>query len=187
MSESGAQMPRRLSQKSNSVCVGRIQNCPGIVQQEVDPASSSTPRSAPNWRGLTPAQPAKASTPRTRRETVPGWRVRRSRRMEVTSRTSHGADDLVRGTRGELRELGDLLASRRLVTLTGVGGSGKTRLALEAARRVAERHRDGVRLVELAGLGSDALVPRPCSAPRHARADGGAVGDRVPVRRAGRP
>src|SRR5262249_12662626 len=41
----------------------------------------------------------------------------------------------------------------------GVGGSGKTGLALEIARRVADRHRDGVYLVELAGLGSDALVP----------------------------
>jgi predicted ATPase/class 3 adenylate cyclase len=59
----------------------------------------------------------------------------------------------------ELHELVDVLASRRLVTLTGAGGSGKTRLALEAARRVAERHRDGVCLVELAGLGTDELVP----------------------------
>jgi predicted ATPase len=63
------------------------------------------------------------------------------------------------GRERDLRELVDLLASRRLVTLTGVGGSGKTRLALEVARRVAERHRDGVRLVELAGLGTEALVP----------------------------
>src|SRR5262245_12757606 len=63
------------------------------------------------------------------------------------------------GRERELRELGELLAARRLVTLTGAGGSGKTRLALEVARRVAERHRDGVRLVELAGLGTEALVP----------------------------
>src|SRR5262245_25963631 len=63
------------------------------------------------------------------------------------------------GRERELREVIELLASRRLVTLTGVGGSGKTRLALEVARRVAERHRDGVCLVELARLGSDALVP----------------------------
>jgi predicted ATPase/class 3 adenylate cyclase len=63
------------------------------------------------------------------------------------------------GRERELREVVDLLASRRLVTLTGVGGSGKTRLALEVARRVADRHRDGVCLVELAGLGTDALVP----------------------------
>ena len=63
------------------------------------------------------------------------------------------------GREQELRELVDLLASRRLVTLTGAGGSGKTRLALEVARRVEDRHRDGVCLVELAGLGTDALVP----------------------------
>jgi predicted ATPase len=63
------------------------------------------------------------------------------------------------GREQELRELVDLLAARRLVTLTGAGGSGKTRLALEAARRVEDQHRDGVCLVELAGLGTDALVP----------------------------
>src|SRR5262249_45398961 len=63
------------------------------------------------------------------------------------------------GRERELREVIELLASRRLVTLTGAGGSGKTRLALEVARRVEDRHRDGVCLVELAGLGTDALVP----------------------------
>jgi hypothetical protein len=63
------------------------------------------------------------------------------------------------GRERELCELVDALAARRLVTVTGVGGSGKTRLALEVARRVEDQHRDGVRLVELAGLGTDALVP----------------------------
>src|SRR5262245_12694072 len=63
------------------------------------------------------------------------------------------------GRERELRELVDVLASRRLVTLMGAGGSGKTRLALEAARRVEDQHRDGVCLVELAGLGTDTLVP----------------------------
>ena len=62
------------------------------------------------------------------------------------------------GRERELRELVELLASRRLVTLTGAGGSGKTRLALEVARRVEDRHRDGVCLVELAGLAPGALV-----------------------------
>ena len=44
------------------------------------------------------------------------------------------------------------------MTLTGPGGCGKTRLALQAAATVAGETRDGVRLVELAGLGDNALV-----------------------------
>ncbi|MDT9682313.1 BTAD domain-containing putative transcriptional regulator [Streptomyces sp. TRM76323] len=45
-------------------------------------------------------------------------------------------------------------ADTRLVTLTGLGGVGKTRLAIAAARDMAERFTDGVWLVELAGLGA---------------------------------
>jgi hypothetical protein len=63
------------------------------------------------------------------------------------------------GRAAEVTELTELLGARRLVTLTGVGGAGKTRLALEVAARVAGRHRDGVRLIELAGLRDGALVP----------------------------
>src|SRR5262245_15948578 len=63
------------------------------------------------------------------------------------------------GRERQLQELVDLLAVRRLVTLTGAGGSGKTRLALEVARHVQGAHRDGVRLVELAGLGNTELMP----------------------------
>jgi len=48
----------------------------------------------------------------------------------------------------------------RLLTLTGVGGSGKTRLALEVARDLVEAYPNGVWLVELAPLSEEALVPK---------------------------
>ncbi len=47
----------------------------------------------------------------------------------------------------------------RLVTLTGAGGIGKTRLALQVATELAEEFLDGVRFVELAALSDGALVP----------------------------
>jgi predicted ATPase/DNA-binding CsgD family transcriptional regulator len=58
------------------------------------------------------------------------------------------------GREREVAELVDLLASGRdrLVTLTGVGGCGKTRLAIEVALRVGDVFPDGVWLVELAPI-----------------------------------
>ena len=58
----------------------------------------------------------------------------------------------------ELSKLESLLARQRLVTVIGPGGSGKTRLALEVARRLAGRFEAGAALVELAPLEDRALV-----------------------------
>ncbi|HEV2092679.1 MAG TPA: BTAD domain-containing putative transcriptional regulator [Rubrobacter sp.] len=60
----------------------------------------------------------------------------------------------------ELAELKRALAMTRLLTLTGAGGCGKTRLALELAGDVAGAYQDGVWLVELAEFSDPALVPR---------------------------
>ena len=53
----------------------------------------------------------------------------------------------------------DGLRAARVVTLTGPGGCGKTRLALRAARLAADGFEEGARLVELASLTDPALVP----------------------------
>ncbi len=62
------------------------------------------------------------------------------------------------GRGGEIAEVIDLLASFRLVTLTGTGGIGKTRLATEVARRLLDDYRDGVWLVDLAPVANQDLV-----------------------------
>jgi predicted ATPase/DNA-binding SARP family transcriptional activator len=62
------------------------------------------------------------------------------------------------GREDKLARLGKLLGEARLVTLTGPGGAGKTRLAVEFAATVVERFRDGVWLADLAGIGDPELV-----------------------------
>ncbi|MCR6483173.1 LuxR C-terminal-related transcriptional regulator [Amycolatopsis sp. OK19-0408] len=62
------------------------------------------------------------------------------------------------GRKEDVAEVKHLLARARLVTLTGVGGVGKTRLAVQTAAGLARAFPDGVWLVELDGLQDPALV-----------------------------
>ena len=62
------------------------------------------------------------------------------------------------GRETELDRVERLISAGRLVTLTGPGGIGKTRLALQAARRAQPAFPDGVWLVELAPLSNPSLV-----------------------------
>ena len=64
------------------------------------------------------------------------------------------------GREQDLARVEQLLGQARLVTLTGTGGTGKTRLALEAGARVVGRFPDGVWLAELAGVADPGLVAR---------------------------
>ncbi|MFI6262368.1 AfsR/SARP family transcriptional regulator [Micromonospora sp. NPDC051006] len=64
------------------------------------------------------------------------------------------------GREAAVDRVGDLLGRSRLVTLTGPGGAGKTRLAIESGRAVAHRFPDGVWLVELAPVTDPAEVPQ---------------------------
>ena len=68
------------------------------------------------------------------------------------------------GRDAELRELRELFAEQRFVTLVGPGGVGKTRLALEVGRTAAEELSFGGCLVELAPVGDPAGVPAAIAA-----------------------
>jgi predicted ATPase len=63
------------------------------------------------------------------------------------------------GRESELGEVHAAVKAHRLVTLTGVGGVGKTRLALEVARLLADEFPDGVWVFELAAVTDPAAVP----------------------------
>src|ERR1700752_2531528 len=63
------------------------------------------------------------------------------------------------GRENELLDLEGTLKTHQLITLTGLGGVGKTRLALEVAARSANDFPDGVWVVELASVGDHAAVP----------------------------
>jgi len=63
------------------------------------------------------------------------------------------------GRENMVAEVAELVRSARLLTLSGVGGVGKTRLALEVGAEVAGEFPDGVWMVELASVGDPASVP----------------------------
>jgi non-specific serine/threonine protein kinase len=68
------------------------------------------------------------------------------------------------GRESELAELAPLLATAPLLTLVGVGGVGKTRLAQELVRSECDSYSDGGWLVELAGLSDSELLPSSVAA-----------------------
>jgi predicted ATPase len=84
--------------------------------------------------------------------------LRQDPALEVTAQP-HAADPRrLIGRETVLREIAELLETSRLTTLVGPGGVGKTRLALEAAVRAADRYADGVVVIELAALADPGLV-----------------------------
>jgi predicted ATPase/class 3 adenylate cyclase/DNA-binding CsgD family transcriptional regulator len=63
------------------------------------------------------------------------------------------------GRAAQIAELSRILTENRLVTLTGAGGSGKTRLAVQVAGQIAGQFRDGAHYVDLAPITEPDLVP----------------------------
>jgi non-specific serine/threonine protein kinase len=68
------------------------------------------------------------------------------------------------GREKEVERIQDRLAGHRLVTLTGAGGIGKTRLSQQVASQLLEEYSHGVWLVELASVSDPALVPQTVAA-----------------------
>lgn len=68
------------------------------------------------------------------------------------------------GREQEIHDLADLIRSSRLVTLTGVGGTGKTRLALQVAADVLQEFPDGAWLTQFAPLSDPDMVPQAIAA-----------------------
>ena len=64
------------------------------------------------------------------------------------------------GREREIEEVSRLLSTTRLLTLTGSGGIGKTRLAIQAANHLVRSYRDGLWWVELASLADGTLIPQ---------------------------
>ena len=77
------------------------------------------------------------------------------------------------GREDAVAELTDLVQTCRLVTLTGVGGVGKTRLALQVAAELVPEFPDGVWLVELAPVGEPDVVPNAVAAVLGVAAEAG--------------
>jgi len=68
------------------------------------------------------------------------------------------------GRQRELAEISQLVAGSRVLTLTGAGGIGKTRLALELAHRIESEYADGAVFIDLAPVIDAALVPHEVAA-----------------------
>lgn len=104
-----------------------------------------------------------AETPRGPDRTEPPEAVRSLSVAERSPRLPQPLTTLV-GRESDTAQVKAALAASRLVTLTGSGGVGKTRLAIRVAEEVAEQFPDGVWFVDLAPLAEGALVAKSVAA-----------------------
>src|SRR6516165_2676647 len=105
------------------------------------------------FRGEVRAGRARRSEP-----AEPGTASDLSGRPRAPTNLPAPTSDLI-GRDAEIREVIGLVADHRFVTVTGMGGIGKTRLAVEVARHLLPQFADGVWIAELASLSDPQLVP----------------------------
>ena len=125
-------------------------------------AADPEPATRRLYRDLLTHGGAEPQTPPPTGDAATGWAVTR-----VPPRPPAGVRESLRpeqtsfvGRRRELAEINQALGRTRLLTLTGPGGAGKTRLAYAAAARLVDSYPDGVHVVELASLSRPELVPQ---------------------------
>jgi len=123
----------------------------GEYAADPEPATRRLYRDLLTGEGAAPRSgAATAVVAPTRPDPTRGPRLKDSLRPEQTSFV---------GRRRELAEIGRALGRTRLLTLTGPGGAGKTRLAYEAAAKLVDSYPDGVHVAALASLSRPELVP----------------------------
>jgi non-specific serine/threonine protein kinase len=127
----------------------------GRIATAVPPAPPPAPRPGAALRLVPPVPPAPRPRPGAPPTNLP---------LPLTSFV---------GREPELAAVGAALAAHRLVTLTGPGGVGKTRLALRVAAGALGEHPDGVWLAELGGLADPGLVPQAVAAAAGVREEPG--------------
>ncbi|NED99915.1 AfsR/SARP family transcriptional regulator [Phytoactinopolyspora halotolerans] len=118
--------------------------------------------------GSGPARSAAApGTPSSEAVPPSAWTVDRAPSSEASGPLTSGPQTNLRagltsfiGRDEDVVEVGRLVDRHRLVTLTGPGGAGKTRLSIESARTLTDRIPDGTWLVELASVRDGADVPQ---------------------------
>jgi predicted ATPase/DNA-binding SARP family transcriptional activator len=120
------------------------------------PASPAAPASLPaaaSPNGLTPDRPPTSGNGAARGNGAAGAAARRRGNLPAQLTSFVGRDD-------ELDLVSELLAGARLITLTGPGGAGKTRLSVEAGGLLTEQAPDGVWFVPLAPVRDAIDVPQ---------------------------
>lgn len=125
-----------------------------LVRQHPAPPCAFTPLGVYHFRGLPDPESIEQVAAPDLRADFPALRATplRSTNLPVEPTAFIGRD-------AETTEIESLMLAARLVTLVGLGGTGKTRLALHLARRAGGGFPDGVWLVELAGITDPALIP----------------------------
>jgi len=118
-----------------------------ILEGRLEPTARATTENAAAATAVVAAQPP--SRPERSRRRSQRTVARRPNNLPVQLSSFIGRER-------EMRDIERLLAGGRALTLTGPGGAGKTRLAIEAAAAHLTAHDDGVWLVELAGVSDPA-------------------------------